>query len=327
MDLVLRPPVSGDFAACSQMLSRHRAYPADVVNLLPEAWQRWQDEEALTASVVEDLRRPPGQGRVGFALAVFVSDEWQKTVRLGVEPFVSARTVRAELTDTISPVLRPAAIGCASEGDGLNILILHYCEAAALDEETTLALRYLLLGNFVESFRGYRIKDLVQEFWDEISPEFIVNGWGEVVTDYAGYFAKRGETAPPPGECPYLVGMDPDIARRRPGDPTAALFNYTPPLLMLTRMQKRLLREALRARTDAELAAHFNIAMATVKSHWRAIYHEATKHVPSAFAEISAESMNESRRGPEKRRYLLEYLRRHPEELCPGVNERRGRTA
>lgn len=119
--------------------------------------------------------------------------------------------------------------------------------------------------------------------------------------------------------------MDSAIARRWPGDPTAALFNYTPPGLMLTRMQKRLLREALRARTDAELALHFNIAVATVKSHWRTIYQEAVQRVPSAFSAMSDDVANGDRRGREELRYLLEYLRRHPEEPCLGVNERRDR--
>ena len=33
----------------------------------------------------------------------------------------------------------------------------------------------------VETIRGYRIEEVLQEFWDELAPEYVLSGWGLVV--------------------------------------------------------------------------------------------------------------------------------------------------
>lgn len=323
MDLTIRPFESADTPFCTKLLRPRVAYLPAVLAELPRVWSRWLEEDAMTAVVVEDHAQTSRQNIVGFAVGVFIDDAWLDTAMSAAEPYLSARTIAAELKHKVSPVLRPREIGRENGRNGLNILNLHYCEAPGLSVEMSLGLRFRLMTAFLEGFRGYNVKAVVQEFWDEISHEFIVNGWGAVINDYSDYYAAQGQSAPEPGRRPYLVATDRDRARSHPGDQTAILFQNATARFSFTRTHKKILREALHGKTDTDLATRFGIALATIKSHWRSIYGEISARAAELFPDTAKDGGRGARRGQEKRRQLLEYLRRHPEELCLGVNERR----
>jgi hypothetical protein len=59
-----------------------------------------------------------------------------------------------------------------------------------------------------------------------------------------------------------------------------------------------------------------------VKARWRTIY-DRVGEVASDLLPVAADDGASGRRGPEKRRRLLEYLRQHPEELRPSLPRRR----
>jgi hypothetical protein len=60
-----------------------------------------------------------------------------------------------------------------------------------------------------------------------------------------------------------------------------------------------------------------------VKARWRTIY-DRVDAVAGALMPPAADGRNSStRRGPEKRRRVLEHLRQHPEELRPSLLRRR----
>ena len=70
-----------------------------------------------------------------------------------------------------------------------------------------LASRSKIMLAFIEYMRGYRIKAMIQEFWDEVPPQAILNGPYPVVKDYAPYFEGRGELPPPLGQRPFLGSL------------------------------------------------------------------------------------------------------------------------
>ena len=125
-----------------------------------------------------------------------------------------------------------------------------------------------------------------------------------------------------PGRRPYLVGLTAAEARANPGDLGAPLFIYAPPRISFTRAEKSLLRQALLGLTDAEIAAKLRIALPTVKSRWRGVYSRIGDVAADVLPMIAAPGSG-SNRGQEKRRQLLEYLRRHSAELRSGIDERR----
>jgi hypothetical protein len=79
-----------------------------------------------------------------------------------------------------------------------------------------------------------------------------------------------------------------------------------------------MLRQAILGYTDVELARRLQLALPTVKNRWRALYDRLGRIAPELVHEVDCSS-NQAVRGQEKRRRLLEYLRRHPEELRPGL--------
>jgi hypothetical protein len=214
------------------------------------------------------------------------------------------------------------AIRRANATEGLNVLILHYGETPRLGPDVQRLVRFRMLEAFIAAHRGYRIKEIVQEFWDEVEPEWVVNGWGRVRNDYADWLRKSGVAAPPAGRRPYLIGVTREEALAVPGSPMGSVFVDAPPRFGFTPPEQRLLGEALGGQTDAELARGLRVAPSTVKARWRTIY-DRVGEVASDLLPVAADDGASGGRGPEKRRRLLEYLRQHPEELRPSLPRRR----
>ena len=117
---------------------------------------------------------------------------------------------------------------------------------------------------------------------------------------------------------PHIVGTTRDIARARQSNWVDALFHYRPPQVGFSRAEQLLLLRAFRneAGTDEELAAALKVSMPTVKKMWLSIYRRAAG-LPELAPDGGEPGHDPARRGKEKRRRLLAYLRDHPEELRP----------
>lgn len=331
MDLTARLAELGDLAACACLFENHRAYPSDIVSALPDIWRRLLREGALNLCISEDRARPSDARIVACGASVFVTDECAQAAKRGTQPFLTARVLRQEMAGR-SPILRAAAIRNANAGDGLNALVLHYAETpAGYDAAQRNALAHKSLEAFLWLHRGYRLKEVMQELCDEIGLPYILNGWARVVTDYADYYLSRGLPLPPPGERPYLTAISREDALARPGSGMASVFVYTPPRFFFSNGERRLLDRALLGETDARLACGLGLALPTVKSLWRAIYTRVGRIDPLLAGGPATELKRHLTRGLERRRYILEYLRQHPEELRPCARpaqaSRRGRTA
>lgn len=316
-DIMARPMVERDFDACASMLEGRLAYADRVVDDLPQIWLRLLEDEAMNAVVFENRSGSAGPVIVAFAASVFVTDAWAAAAKSGTEPYLTARTLHAELSAGTSPILRPGDIGRRPDAS-LKVLILHYSETSSLEPDLANAVRYRVMQEFLRTNRGYRIGEVLQEFWDEIDPAFLLEGWGKVRTDYTSYFTDRGKAVPPAGQRPYLIGFSRGEALREPGDLMAPLFIYTPPRLSFSPAEKRVIRQALQGRTDPEVARELHVALPTVKSHWRSIYDRVLRVDRELLGDARPSAADRGpTRGKEKRRRLLDYIRRHPEELCP----------
>jgi len=329
VDFIVRPLEERDLPACLQLLRGHLAYPASVLPELPRVWRKLLREDAAVTAVAEggSLDSKPGS-ILAFGMVVFVTDAWMAASHTGQEPYLSVRTIRQELAGP-SPILRPEAIRHENAGSGLNALHLHYV-AAPVAEEFRPALDYRMRLAFVEDMRGYRIKAALIELWDEVPPHAINGGPYPVVTDYADFFQRRGETPPLPGKRPFLLGVTRQEVLADFGRAVAPAFVETEPRLGFTRAEQLLLRQAILGYTDVELARRLQLALPTVKNRWRALYDRLGRIAPELVVESDASS-NPAVRGQEKRRRLVDYVRRHPEELRPGLwrtrADRKGRAS
>jgi hypothetical protein len=317
VDFLVRPLEERDLSACVGLLRGHLAYPASILPEIPKVWRRLLRDDALVTAVAESGSLDSHPGTIlAFGMVVFVTDAWMAASRTSEEPYLSVRTIRQEVKGP-TPILRPQAIRRDNAGGGLNALHLHYVEAP-LPEDARRTLDHRMRLAFVEDMRGYRVKAALIELWDEVPLYAIKSGPYPIVTDYASFFQLRGEPLPEPGRGPFLLGVTREEVVTDFGRAVAPAFVDVPPRLGFTRAEQQLLRQATFGYTDVELARRLELAVPTIKNRWRAIYDRLGRIAPELFAEIDC-SFNAAVRGQEKRRRLLEYVRRHPEELRPGL--------
>jgi hypothetical protein len=276
----------------------------------------------MTAVVVEDCASRASPKIVSFGASVFVNDAFMAEARAGREPNLADRVIRLELRGTDSPVLRRNAIARANSLEGLNIIVLHVGEAKEIRPgPAQYRLRYTVMEAFVRDHRGYQLKELLQEVWDELTLAW-VQSWGWLRSKYAEYYATKRIPVPKAGHRPYLIGLTREEALAEPGSVSAPLFLHCPPRLGLSEGQQELLFRALDGETDESLAKVLRVSLPTVKMRWRAIYHRVESSAPDLLPKKKL-NIPASSRGTEKRRRILEHVRHHPEELRPYPSPRR----
>jgi hypothetical protein len=97
------------------------------------------------------------------------------------------------------------------------------------------------------------------------------------------------------------------------------LFRYREPTLKFRSGEKQLLIAARDGATDSQLATTLNLSLAAVKKRWRAIFDRIVLKRPDLLP-VSARQQISEVRGPQKRHFILAYVRQHPEELRPFDN-------
>ena len=89
-----------------------------------------------------------------------------------------------------------------------------------------------------------------------------------------------------------------------------------PPRLGLSLSEQRLLLAAGDGATDEELSDRLGISIHAVKMRWRMVYDRVAACLLD-LADISGVDGETRGRGKEKKHRVLEYIRKHPEELRP----------
>ncbi|MBV9852667.1 MAG: hypothetical protein JO250_23650 [Armatimonadetes bacterium] len=313
MDLTTRITDERDWDECVPLLQDGFLYSPAQRACLPAFWRQMQDQGRLNSALLEDRDRPKGRRILQFGVSVFVTDVFFQEAEDSNSPGLSLR-VMERVWQGRSPLLDRTAIRDVNSGDGLNLLVLHQGLALAGLSDTDLA---PALAKIPESFfwlhEGYRLRAILMEFYDAFVIQFSLDSGFRQRASYE--FTPPSDVSPSYGR-PCLLGISREEALAQPGAYIAKIFPYTPPRLFFRPGEQHLLQRALLGETDAELAAALKIAPDTVKTRWRAIYERVAERVPDLLPPPDA-GLAEARRGPEKRRLLLRYLRDHSEELRP----------
>jgi hypothetical protein len=115
---------------------------------------------------------------------------------------------------------------------------------------------------------------------------------------------------------PVYLGLTRDEARSSlPGTSVRHAFEHFPPRFRLSASQRRLLWQALFDDSDEALMQALDVSVHGLKKLWRGIYDRIGDVEPDFFGEASGD--DDGKRGPEKRRQVLAYVRQRPEELRP----------
>ena len=331
MTLTHRPMTEADMPECLRIARQGRnwgytdAQPANVLAL----WRAALCDEASVSGVVENTDRPVGARVLAFGLSLFVTDAFFTDFQSEGAPHLPERVLQRWRVGQ-PPWLTRAALRRANSGDGLNTMILDagYAEEvnAAKSGVEYHAVSRMLMAAFFEAHRGYRVKELLAERYGDVHHDIYLGGGFERRTDYAAFYARQGRTPPPASERPCLFGLTRAEAFASPGRAIAMLFLYTPPRFFFRDSEQELLRLALGGETDEELARSLSVSLWAVKKRWQTAYRRVAEAAPDLLPGTDA-ALPEQKRGTEKRRRLLEHLRRHPEELRPVTPPRPAGTA
>lgn len=166
-------------------------------------------------------------------------------------------------------------------------------------------------ANFAFFFlhRGYRIRSFLQEVYEPAHAEYM-RGAGGVLLDSTTRSQSNEESA----RQSWLFRLDQNTLT--PGSVLSFLFGAPPPRYFFTPVEQRLLEQALLGDTDAEVSRHLGVSADIVRMTWKSIYNRISQVSP-LLVHDGAEQLLGKGRGTEKRRYVLEHIRNHLDELRP----------
>jgi hypothetical protein len=272
-----------------------------------------QQQPALQSGVMEDLARAPGQRILGWGVSLLLSPAQARALQLDGEPpsFV-ARRVYAELRTGRLRLMDDRELGrCNAAGEVVG-LVLHFTlpRIDLADPQV-----HKIVACAQESFRMHHTGFNWRAIYLENSASFMD------VHRESGFLPRRFAderelSGLPESERPVFMGLTREEARLRlPGTTLRNCFESEPPRFRFSALQRRLLWLALFDDADTALMPELGISVHGLKKLWRGIYERVDLVEPGFFGDDGGD--DEGKRGPEKRRQVLAYVRQRLEELRP----------
>jgi hypothetical protein len=280
-----------------------------------ECWSRMIRDESSVLILYEEYSE--AQSRVwGISTAVFVQDSFMEEMKrppwVWIGPEVARRVVNGN-----SPFLTKAQLKAANSTEGVNILVLQ----GSIRPENSLWVDtyYAGVNAFFEEYRGYRIKEIVGVQAD--TPSLLKSSLlaGAILLGFTEGLprAEDEEGWERLISKPHILFISREIARQQEGSWFSSVFQYFPPKLGLSLSQQKLILRALKGGTDRALSEELGISLTGVKRSWASIYERAAPHVEGLRSRDEYAAEEPASRGSEQRRFVIEYVRAHMEEVRP----------
>jgi DNA-binding CsgD family transcriptional regulator len=283
---------------------------------LPEGILSLIGRDALTGPVFEAIEGKAAR-TLGAAICTFVTDDFLREIKTPPLRWATPLLLR-RMQQGNSPVLTDQQVLAANSTSGLSLYVWH--SGLTVENIRTPEIASMLLPEFVRHFRGYHIKELLQQAESIEHFHGMRMAGGLRVSPQDGTYQDFWETeAVDPCE-PQLVGVNEEMSDRLRGSGLTALFNFKPPILGFTRGEQRLLNCALEGGTDEEISDRLFISQSAIKKTWRSAYERVDACGLATIPKNSKYHEGRIERGREKKKHLLGYLRDHPEELRPFSN-------
>ena len=308
-----RPTTRADLAECLAMLPPWLALGPAESGALPALWETLVEEVSMITAVIEDQALPPGQRVQGWGVTIALPTPLAQRLELATRPapFLPRRIYAALLDGSFVP-MDDRALGQVNARGELVLMILHFSmRRRDLDDPYV----HSVVNMANESFRSLHAGLNPQAIYYEST------AYNEPMVSAAGFrlrpYADAQEVAHLPLDLrPLLVGLSRDEARAcLPGTTARHVFDHHPPLFRLGAAQRRLLRLALFEDDDAAIMQTLAVSQHGLKKLWRGIYERIEDALPGFFGDAALDA--DGKRGPEKRRQVLAYVRQRPEELWP----------
>ena len=314
MGLWHRPMRQEDVAECIGIIAAHPVigprYLGRAKTDLYEAWLRLLGSEGMKAAVFEESEGRRVAFR-GFGISAVVSDSFVRELK-SPPLFWFGPELAKRILSGVSPVLSDKQVREGNSDEGLNLLVWEALPRPGFDKRADIY--HLMVKSFIEIHRGFRWKEMFTSQLESVERMKWALDAGGLLWNPS---ARRYEHSPEKNyqeviRQPHIVGLTRDLEFGRPGSWVGTLFDYHPPKCGFSQREQRLLLSALSGGTNNEVSDEVGVSRATVKNRWHSIYNRASSGLPELFLDDT-----HVKRGKEKRRRLLAYLRDHPEELRP----------
>jgi hypothetical protein len=307
-----------DVGECAEIVAKHPVIGpryGSRIRDLPAAWQRLLACEAkhMVVFCADGHPRPP----ICFVgVSIFVTDDFVRELKASSGFWMGPELVKRILRGD-SPVLMESQLVEENSRGGLNLIIWEGCFRTGF--ETSGEIQGHVMKTFIADHAGYRLKEIISSQIESVERLQWALGagtglWDPVAGRYEKSFSRRPEQIV---EKPHLLGTTREMERTDPWSRVGSLFDYRPPRCGFNRSERRMLLTALQGATDEELSRELDISLPTVKKIWISVYRRIDDRLPELNPDRSEGEVEMARRGKEKRRHVLSYLREHPEELRP----------
>jgi DNA-binding CsgD family transcriptional regulator len=197
--------------------------------------------------------------------------------------------------------------GQAQRNDDLHLVVVTY-QQETVDVQDPLAVEMAHAGH--TAFRLMHEGYALQAVWQEGSPS-------DAAWMCAGGFLVKHQEAGTPAQPRWLFGtLREDVPTPWPNHTLSYVLHRRERRLGLSPAQCRVAELALWNLDDDEVAHQLAISPATVRRHWRAIFDRLDANEAFMIEAVRSATV-EGRRGPERRRKVLNYLQSHLQEVRP----------
>lgn len=319
MYLTYRPAQSKDLEQGFRFLSDRYAFAkADQPRLL-SFWRYLIKGRMVRSVVVEDRTHSPSKPLLSFAMSLFVTEDFAQLAKTTLPPPLSRRVFEQWLKGR-RVFLNHNEIARHNSTDGLNLLVLHHgWDQRPLPE--VMEIRGKMLEAFFLFHSGYQIKEYFQNVFGEEDRQAMLGQGFRLLRDYQEC---PQDARGPGGSRIYLTGADREEPYSSENAFIHALFTAPSPRFGFTTGEKDVLERALFGETDQETARSLHFTVWAVKKRWQGIYGKVERIDPHALDASHVTSPGKGK--PEKierRRFMLDYLRHHLEEIRPTLPARR----
>lgn len=309
-----RPLALADIPECVALLPPRLGMDAAQARDVAERWAEMVDEPSFLFGVIEDVALPAGSRIQATGATLFLPPAWAQQLARTPRPHVTPRIYQGLRDGSLKP-LSDRELGAANAAGELVLAVLHYGQSS-YDFGDPYATSLLNAAN--ENFRlfhaGYHLQAVHYE--TDVAAAPFVAAAGFLPRAYAE--GDRPDPALPPHLQLTLFGLTREQALAGPPGSTARnIFERHVPLFRFSAAQRRLLWLSLFDESDEVLQAKLGVSVHGLKKQWRGIYDRIDERMPELFGEDSGG--DDGKRGPEKRRQVLAYVRQRLEELRPWV--------
>jgi hypothetical protein len=317
-----RPMEPKDVRECADIIASHPVIGPRYGNRigdLSKAWLRLFGCQAKVASVFHDddnLRAPI----CGVGVSVFAKDDFVREIKTPPLRWIGPELMR-RILEGDSPVLSDRQLREANSRGGLNLLVWEGCFRPEF--VTNLEIPRVVMSGFIEVHSGFLLKEAISDQVESVERLrwTIQTGgllWNPVSAAYQESLDQDPEEIV---KNPHITGTtrEAESSQRESWSGTwvGSLFEYRPPRCGFRPSEQRMLLMALGGGTDDELSQELGVSIPTIKKMWLSVYRRVDQNLPDLNPNHPQPEVEMTQRGKEKKRHLLIYLRKHPEELRP----------